>query len=172
MTAASYVALLDGGTREEPLRVEKVGPGLYDVTVRGETHRVDAFHHDHGTISLLVGTRSHSVQLDERGSGIRVHLGDSVFPLEILDEWRARMRRPPGRLTADGRVPLLARLPGRVTAVLREPGEAVREGEGILVVEAMGMENEVRSPQDGTVVEVAVQVGQAVEGGATLAVVD
>lgn len=172
MTATTYVALLDGGKREEPLRVERIGPGLYEVTLRGATHRVDAFHHDHGTISLLVGTRSYSVQLDERGNGMRVHLRDSVFPLEILDERRARMRRYPGKLTADGRLPLLARLPGKVTGILRGPGEAVREGEGVLVVEAMGMENEVRSPQDGTVVEIAVRVGQAVEGGAMLAIID
>lgn len=172
MTASTYVALLDGGKREEPLRVERIGPGLYEVTLRGATHRVDAFHHDHGTISLLVGTKSYSVQLDERGNGMRVHLRDSVFPLEILDERRARMRRPPGRLTADGRLPLLAPLPGQVVAILKGPGQAIREGEGVLVVEAMGMQNEVRSPQDGKVVEIAVTVGQSVEGGATLAVVD
>ena len=172
MTATTYVALLDGGKREETLRVERAGPGVYEVTLRGITHRVDAFHHDHGTISVLVDTESYSVQLDERGNGMRVHLRDSVFPFEILDERRARMRRSPGKLTADGRMPLVARLPGKVVGVLRGPGEAVREGEGVLVVEAMGMENEVRSPKDGKVVEIAVGVGQSVEGGATLASVE
>jgi biotin carboxyl carrier protein len=172
MTATTYVAVLDAGKREESLRVERVGPGVYDVTLRGVTHRVDAFHHDHGTISVLVDTESYSVHLDERGSGMRVHLRDSIFPIEILDERRARMRRYPGKLTADGRMALSARLPGKVIGILRGPGEAVREGEGVLVVEAMGMENEVRSPKDGKVVEVAVGVGQTVEGGATLAIVD
>jgi biotin carboxyl carrier protein len=52
------------------------------------------------------------------------------------------------------------------------PGEAVREGEGVLVVESMGMQNEVRSPKDGKVVEIAVGVGQSVEGGSPLAIVD
>jgi biotin carboxyl carrier protein len=69
-------------------------------------------------------------------------------------------------------VPLLARVAGRVVGILRAPGDAVREGEGVLVVEAMGMENEVRSPKDGKVVEIAVGVGQSVEGGAVLAMVD
>ncbi len=172
MTATPYVALLDAGKREESLKVERVGPGVYDVTLRGITHRVDAFHHDHGTISILVDTESYSVQLDERGSGMRVHLRDSTFPIEILDERRARMRRYPGKLTADGPVALSARLPGKVVGILRGPGEAVREGEGVLVVEAMGMENEVCSPKDGKVVEVAVGVGQSIEGGVTLAIVD
>ncbi len=172
MTATTYVALLDGGRREEQVRVERVGAGIYEVTVRGVTHRVDAFHHDYGTISLLVDTNSYSLQLDERGNGMRVHLRDSVYPIEILDERRARMRRSPGKLTADGPVALSARLPGKVVGVLRGPGEAVREGEGVVVVEAMGMENEIRSPKDGKVVEVAVGVGQSVDGGTTLAIVD
>jgi biotin carboxyl carrier protein len=172
VTATTYVALLDGGKREESLLVERVGPGVYDVTLRGVTHRVDAFHHDHGTVSLLVDAESYSVQLDERGSGMRVHLRDSVFPLEMLDERRARMRRAPGKLTAEGPVTLSSRLPGKVVGILRGPGEAVREGEGVLLVEAMGMENEVRSPKDGKVVEIAVGVGQSVDGGAVLAVVE
>jgi len=172
VTATTYVALLDGGKREETLHVEAVGPGVYEVTLRGATHRVDAFHHDHGTISLLVDAESYSVQLDERGNGMRVHLRDSVFPLEILDERRARMRRAPGSLTADGRLTLAARLPGKVVGILRGPGEAVREGEGVLLVESMGMENEVRSPKDGKVMEVAVGVGQSIEGGEALAIVD
>ncbi len=172
MSASTYVALLDGGKREETLRVERVAPGVYEVSLRGVTHRVDAFHHDHGTVSLLVDAESYSVQLDERGNGVRVHLRDSVFPVEILDEGRARMRRPPGKLTAEGRVALTARVAGRVVGILRVPGDAVREGEGVLVVEAMGMENEVRSPKDGKVVEIAVGVGQSVMGGAVLAMVD
>jgi len=172
VTATTYVALLDGGKREESLLVERVGPGVYDVTLRGVTHRVDAFHHDHGTVSLLVDAESYSVQLDERGSGMRVHLRDSVFPLEMLDERRARMRRAPGKLTAEGPVTLASRLPGKVVGIMRGPGEAVREGEGVLLVEAMGMENEVRSPKDGKVVEIAVGVGQSVDGGAVLAVVE
>jgi biotin carboxyl carrier protein len=172
VSAQTYVALLDGGRREEAVRVERVGAGVYEVTLRGETHRVDAYHHDYGTISVLVDSASYSVQLDERGTGMRVHLRDSIYPLEILDERRLRMRRHPGKLTAEGRIPLVTRLPARVVGVLRGPGEAVREGEGVVVIEAMGMENEIRSPQDGKVVEVAVGVGQSVEGGATLATVE
>jgi len=172
VSAGTYVALLDGGKREESVRVERVAPGHYEVTLRGVTHRVDAFRHDHGTVSLLVGTESYSVQLDERGSGVRVHLRDSVFPVEILDERRARMRRPPGKLTAEGRVALTARVPGRVVGILRPPGEAVREDEGVLVIESMGMENEVKSPKDGKVAEIGVEVGQSVESGTLLAIVD
>jgi biotin carboxyl carrier protein len=56
--------------------------------------------------------------------------------------------------------------------ILRGLGEAVREGEGVIVTAAMGMENEIRSPKDGKVVEIAVGVGQSFEGGAVLALVE
>jgi len=169
---STYVALLDGGRREETVEVKSLEPGVYEVALRGRTHRVDAFQHDSGTVSLLVDTRSHSATIDRRGTRLEVHLRDSVFPVEILDERRLRMRRAAGKFTVEGRQVLSARLPGRVVRISKKPGEAVREGEGVLVVEAMGMENEVRSPKDGTVLEVLVQEGQAVEGRARLATVE
>ncbi len=169
---SAYVALLDGGRREETVEVKSLEPGIYQVTLRGRTHRVDAFQHDSGTLSLLVDTRSHSATIDRRGTRLEVRLRDSAFSLEILDERRLRMRRAAGRFTVEGRRTLSSRLPGRVVRIAKNPGEPVREGEGVLVVEAMGMENEVPSPKDGTVLEVLVREGQAVEGGAALATVE
>ena len=168
----TYVALLDGGRREEAVGVRLLAPGLYEVTLRGETHVVDAFQHDSGTLSLVVDAASYSVQLDERRTELKIHLRDSVFALEILDERRLRMRRAAGKFTVEGRQALVAAMPGRVVRVPRKPGDAVREGEGVVVVEAMGMENDARSPKDGTVVEVLVQEGQEVERGARLATVE
>jgi biotin carboxyl carrier protein len=168
----TYVALLDGGKREEHVAVRLLAPGLYEVTLRGETHVVDAFQHDFGTISLLVDAESYSVQLDERRAELKVHLRDSVFALEILDEKRLRMRRAAGKFTVEGRQVLVSPMPGRVVRVPRRPGDAVKEGEGVVVVEVMGMENDVRSPKDGKVLEVLVQEGQAVERGARLATVE
>jgi len=75
-------------------------------------------------------------------------------------------RRPPGpaRLTSP--------MPGRVVRVLAAAGADVRVGQGLVVVEAMKMENELRAPRAGRVLEVAVREGQTVEAGALLAVVD
>ena len=62
-------------------------------------------------------------------------------------------------------------MPGRIVKVLRERGAEVAAGEGLVVIEAMKMENELRSPRPGRVQEVAVREGQAVEAGALLLVV-
>ncbi len=172
MTASAFVALLDGGKREETVRVTQEGPGLYVVELRGKRHQVDAFRHDHGTVSLIVDEQSFSVQLDQREAGVRVWIRGDAYPLELLDERHVRMRRASGALTASGRQALTVRVPGRVVKVRAKVGAAVRAGQALVVVEALGMENELASPRDGTVVELHAAEGQPVEAGATLAVVE
>ncbi len=167
-----YVALVDGGTREEVIQVSQEEPGIYRVEIGGRVHRVDAFRHDYGTISLLVDTESYSVQLDHRATEVKVHIRGNQYPLEILDERRLRMRRAAGRFTVEGKQTITAPMPGKVVKVLARAGDAVREGQGVLVIEAMKMENEMKSPKDGRVVELHVAEGQAVDGGAKLAVIE
>jgi biotin carboxyl carrier protein len=169
---STYVALLEGGKREESIDVRLTAPGVYEVKIGAETHVVDAFRHDYGTFSLIVDTESYSVQLDQRETEVKVHLRDSVFSLEILDEKRLRMRRASGKFTVEGKQILFAPMPGKIVKVLKKAGDDVKEGEGVVVVEAMKMENDIKSPKDGKVVEIHVQEGQAVEGGAKLAAVE
>jgi biotin carboxyl carrier protein len=168
----TYVALLDGGRREETIKVSMEAPGIYQVEIGGKVHRVDAFRHDYGTVSLLVDTQSYSVQLDQGKGDLKVHVRDSTFALEILDERRLRMRRASGKFTLEGRQTLLAPMPGKVVKVLARAGDEVKEGQAIVVIEAMKMENELRSPKDGKLVGLSVVEGQAVEGGAKLAEVE
>jgi biotin carboxyl carrier protein len=63
-------------------------------------------------------------------------------------------------------------MPGKVVNVALEVGAEVTEGQGVMVVEAMKMENEIASPIDGVIVEIAVSVGDTVEAGVTLFVVE
>lgn len=170
MTA--YVALLDGGAREERVEVTRTGPGTYEVRLRGRVHVVDAFRHDHGTLSLLVDTESYAATLDERGGRVHVRVRGSVYPLELLTERRLRLRRAPGRLTLTGKQTVTAPVPCQVVRVLARPGDEVRAGQAVVVVAAMGMENGLPSPKDGKVVELHAAEGQAVEGNAKLFAVD
>ncbi|WP_242395713.1 acetyl-CoA carboxylase biotin carboxyl carrier protein subunit [Anaeromyxobacter oryzisoli] len=169
---STYVALLDGGRREETVEVTQQAPGLYEVRIGGRVHVVDAFKHDYGTLSLLVDAQSYTAMLDDRGAKVHVRVKSSVFPLEILDEKKLRMRRAPARFTAEGRQTITSPMPGRIVKVLVKAGDPVREGQGLVVVEAMKMENEMKSPKDGRVVELLVQEGQTVEGNARLCAVE
>ncbi len=169
---STYVALLDGGRREEPVEVRRLAPGEYEVRLRGKVHVVDAFRHDYGTLSLIVDGRSHSAMLDWREAKVNVRLRHAIVPLELLDEKRLRMRRAAGKFTVEGAQVVAAPMPGRVSKVLVAPGAEVRAGQALVVFEAMKMENELRSPKDGKVVEVLAREGDTVEAGTKLCTVE
>ncbi|HLE44224.1 MAG TPA: biotin/lipoyl-containing protein, partial [Methylomirabilota bacterium] len=159
---STYVALLDGGKREQTVEVTQQGPGIFEVRLGGQVHLVDAYRHDYGTLSLLVDGASYSATLDERGARLHVRVADSVYPIEILDEKKLRLRRAVGRSPVEGKRTLTAPMPGKVVKVLVALGDEVKEGQPLVVVEAMKMENEMKSPRDGKVVELHVREGQTV----------
>jgi biotin carboxyl carrier protein len=168
---STYVALLDGGKREETVEVRRAGPGQYEVKLRGKVHVVDAFRHDYGTLSLVVDTASYSAMLDWRDTKVSVRLRHAVVPLELLDERRLRLRRV-ARRTVEGKQAVGTPLPGTVLKVLVNVGDAVEAGQPLVVVDALDMENDMRSPKDGRVVALYVTDGQAVLADATLCEVE
>ena len=96
--------------------------------------------------------------------------GGLEFLAEIIDprSWRGRRHRG---TEAEGRQQIAAPMPGKVVRLLAKAGDAVEAGQGLLVVEAMKMQNEIRSPKSGTVERVLVTEGQAVNAGEVLCVV-
>jgi biotin carboxyl carrier protein len=168
----TYLVLLDGGRREASVGVTRHGPGRYEVRVGDEVHVVDACALDGATLSLVADTESYAATLDERGGRVNVRVRGSVFPLEILDERKLRLRRGAGRPAAPGRQAVTSPMPGKVVRVLVKRGDEVKEGQGLVVVEMMSMESVMRSPKDGRVVELHVSEGQPVERNAKLCVVE
>ena len=121
----------------------------------------------------LAGARSYDVMFEPAGEGAwQVHVNGRVVPAGL----RTSAQRQRGRLggqsagAADGRV--LAPMPGRVVKVLVTPGTAVEARQGVIVVEAMKMENELRAPRAGTVREVCVAEGASVEAQTVLVVIE
>jgi biotin carboxyl carrier protein len=168
---SSYVALLDGGKREVKVEVKEVQPGLFEVKAGDELHVVDVHFGKH-LLQLLVDGACFQAVLDPRPGQLRVRVGDSVYPMELLDERRLRLRRAAGKFVAEGKQNLTSAMPGKVVKVLVKVGDEVKEGQGLVVVEAMKMENEMKSPKDGKVVEIFVDEGEAVEGNSKLCAVE
>ena len=120
------------------------------------------------------GSRSYDVMFEPATGGTwQVHVNGRVVPAGL----RTSAQRLRGRLggqsaagAADGRV--LAPMPGRVVKVLVAPGMTVEARQGVVVVEAMKMENELRAPRAGTVREVRVTEGAKVEAQAVLVVIE
>jgi biotin carboxyl carrier protein len=110
--------------------------------------------------------RQFSVAHHREGDKHEISLGGATFQVEVIDPLAARRRRGDDEMGSGGIVKAL--MPGRVVRVLVAKGDTVRKGAGLLILEAMKMENEIQAPADGTVDELFVEPGQTVESGAEL----
>ena len=114
--------------------------------------------------------RSFEVAVDRPSNGERiVHVNGRAVPVSIVDP-RVRLRRTPGAASFTGTGPrsIVSPMPGRIVKVLVKAGEMVAAHQGLVVVEAMKMENELRAPRAGRVTEVKVVDGMSVEANAVL----
>ena len=123
---------------------------------------------------LIVDGRSHAVEAhpgDRRGQW-RIALGAERFTADAVDERTRAIREMTGGGADVAAKTVNAPMPGLVLRVLVEPGAAVKAGQGVVIVEAMKMENELKAPADGVVSRIEVAPGQTVEKGAVLVVLD
>ncbi len=123
-----------------------------------------------GVYHLLDGDRSIEVRV-VRGTGqYLVEVEGRSFSVELFDPRDRRDRS--GGAGGHGRRSVAAPMPGRVVRVLVCVGDAVEAGQGLLVVEAMKMQNEMKSPKAGRVISVGAGVGDTVGAGDVLVVVE
>ena len=144
--------------------------GHFVVTVDGVPHVADARKLPGDLYTILMEGRSYEVSVEPEGDRYVVRHGASAREVVLTDPGRrAREDR-----TATGRGPatVTAVMPGRVVRVLVVEGDAVEAGQGVVVVEAMKMENEIAAPRAGRVASVGVEPGRPVEAGATLIVIE
>ena len=164
-----FIARLDD--REVGVEVEPVGSSLYRIRIDGSEQFVDA-RVVAGGLSLLIEGKNHEVSLTRSADDFDVLLENRRFRFRLLTEERARRAAARGGREASGRREVKASMPGKVIDVLVNVGERVEPKQGLLVIEAMKMENEIKAPRTGTVQEIRVKPGQAVEAGELLAVID
>ena len=122
-----------------------------------------------GTYSILLRGQSFEVVVEKSGDGWLLRTAEREFQLEIIDprSWR---RGRAGSIELEGRQEVAAPMPGKIVRVLVAVGQNVAAGQGLLVIEAMKMQNEIRSPKSGTVERLARE-RQTVSAGEILAVV-
>jgi biotin carboxyl carrier protein len=107
----------------------------------------------------------------ESGREIEVIVGTQTYTVKLTDPRRLR-NATPASAHGDEAARIVTSMPGKVVRVLVEVGARVAAGDGIIVVEAMKMQNEMKSPKAGTVVALNVQTGATVNGGDVLAVIE
>ncbi len=126
-----------------------LGKGQYSLLVSGKSYDIVVHNHD--------GT--HDVSVD----AIQIRLG-----LRDPRELRGRTLHDEG---SDGPIPIAAAMPGKIVCLLVREGDIVDEGQGVIVVEAMKMQNELKAPKAGLVTAVSARENQAVNAGETLLII-
>jgi biotin carboxyl carrier protein len=163
---------------------------IYDVTIDGNNYRlelnraearwsccldgrnveVDAVLVRPDVLSLRVGNQVYEVKWERVAGDLQLWVGSERFAAEVRDPRSLRGRTR----TADhhGAKELAASMPGKVVRLLVVEGSEVEAGEGVVVVEAMKMQNEIKSPKKGRIQKILVKEGTAVNAGDILAIVE
>jgi biotin carboxyl carrier protein len=168
---------------------------LYEVTINGKTlhlglTRVDGQWHCHlgkdktaldlpldvalmdpETMSLIYKGRSFEIRRESSSEGVRIWINGESYPVEVRDPRSFRGRKKRSDLE-EGPRRLIAPMPGKVVRVLVSDSSEVEAGQGIMVIEAMKMQNEIKSPKKGRIQKIAVQSGASVNAGDLLAIVE
>ncbi len=163
---------------------------LHDITINGKNFRlelnganpgwscrlnrkeleIDAVLVGPHVLSLRLGASSYEIKSEHVGSGLYLWVGSQRYAAEVHDPRSFRGRARP----SDDRGPrrISAPMPGKVIRILIREGDQVEAGCGILVVEAMKMQNEIKSPKRGRLAQILVGEGAAVNPGDVLAIVE
>jgi biotin carboxyl carrier protein len=159
---------LGGRTRE--LELSREGRRLR-AELDGRAIEADALELGPGQYSILLEGVACEVYVEPAPAGLIVNVSGRRVQARVDDPRRWRGAGRGAGVEAEGRQQVLAPMPGKVVRVLVRQGEKVEVGRGLVVVEAMKMQNEIRSPKTGAVERLLVTEGQAVNAGEVLAVV-
>jgi biotin carboxyl carrier protein len=164
-----YEIVINGARRGVEFALQTNGAWRAAFTVDGRLVEADAIRISHGAYSILLGGRSIEITVEETSGGLLARANGHEFQVEVIDPRSWRRARGAG-IELEGRQQLVAPMPGKIVRVLVAAGQQVAAGQGLLVIEAMKMQNEIRSPKSGTVEKLARE-GQTVNAGEVLAVV-
>jgi len=164
---------------------------LYDITIDGKNYRLELDRSDgrwrcrldgqefqmdavlarRDVLSILLGGKAYEIKRERTATDIHLWVGSARYAAELRDPRSLRSRRAG---TGDNLGPrkLVASMPGKVVRVLLLEKSAVEAGQGILVVEAMKMQNEIKSPKKGIIQRIVASEGAAVSAGDVLAIVE
>ena len=139
----------------------RIGERDYELNIREVEPGVFWFNSDDKSVEAI---------LTPNGTGYEVRFGNRHLSLELLDG-RTALRRS-SQPNHDGLAELRAPMPGKVVKILVEEGAGVEANQGLLVIEAMKMQNEMRSPKAGTIQKLGVEEGVTVNAGDLLVAVE
>jgi biotin carboxyl carrier protein len=144
--------------------------GRWDCRLDGHEVVVDAVLARRDVLSVLIGGKAYEIKRERTATDMYLWVGSVRYAVRVRDPRSLRTRQ----CADDGKGPrkLVAPMPGKVVRVLVQEGAEVEAGEGIVVVEAMKMQNEIKSPKKGVVRKLTTSEGTNVNSGDVLAIVE
>jgi biotin carboxyl carrier protein len=124
-----------------------------------------------GALSLLIDGRSYEVRRTQIAGETVIEIDGDRFTVDVRDPRSLKGRRGAGA-SGEGPKKITAPMPGKVVRIIAQAGSEVEAGDGVIVIEAMKMQNELKSPKAGKVTKIAVAEGATVNPGETLAIVE
>jgi biotin carboxyl carrier protein len=165
-----YNVTIDGTVHRLDLELDRA-VGRWRCLVDGREVQMDAALAQPDVLSLLIEGKAYQIRREQLASDLRIWVGDQSYTAEVRDPRSLRGRK--ARADA-GKGPrqVVAPMPGKVVRFLVSENTVVEAGQGVVVVEAMKMQNEIKSPKNGIVRKLAVSEGAAVNAGDVLAIVE
>ena len=158
------------GGKPHRLELQKVDSG-WECRLDGKEVHVDAVLPRRDVLSLLVDGHAFEVKREQTATDLHLWVGSTRFAVELRDPRSLRSRKG-GAQDEKGPRKIVAPMPGRVVRLLVAEQAEVEAGQGIVVVEAMKMQNEIKSPKKGVVKKITAAAGAAVNAGDVLAIVE
>ena len=154
-----YYANVEGRDEEVVVNLTEDSPSNYTVTIDDKEYKVD-FEQINDTIySVIINGKSYAVDMTEDGDNFDLIVDGEPFNVEILDEMKKLMKMRTST-SVEGRQVIEAPMPGYIWKMLKEVGDEVEEGEPLMILVAMKMENEIKSPKAGIVEEIFVKASE------------
>lgn len=164
----TYEVTVDG--KPHRLELERAG-SVWRCSLDGREMRVDAVIARPDVLSLLIDGRSYEIKREQTATDLHLWVGSTRFAVELRDPRSLRSRRD-GTGDASGPRKLVCPMPGKIVRILVTEKDTVEAGQGIVVVEAMKMQNEIKSPKKGLVQKILAVQGANVNAGDVLAIVE
>jgi biotin carboxyl carrier protein len=165
-----YDVTIDGTTFRLDLNLDRA-TGRWRCLVDGRKVELDAVLPLPDVLSILIEGKAWQVRRERLASSLQIWVGDQSYAAEVSDPRSLRNRKARGD-AGKGPRHLVAPMPGKVVRFLVEENAAVEAGQGVVVVEAMKMQNEIKSPKKGIVSKLGVKEAGAVNAGDLLVVVE
>ncbi|MBZ5652755.1 MAG: hypothetical protein LAO18_19980 [Acidobacteriia bacterium] len=165
-----YDVTIDGSSYRLDLNLDRA-TGRWRCLVGGREVEIDAVLAQPEVLSILIEGKAWQIRRERLASGLRIWVGDHSYGAEVSDPRSLRNRKVRGD-AGKGPRHLVAPMPGKVVRFLVGENSPVEAGQGVVVVEAMKMQNEIKSPKKGTVLKLSVSEGAAVIAGDVLAIVE